>query len=305
MSDMEPDSPLPSANRVVLSVKSFGVTDPGRVRTSNEDQFLIAELTKAMRVWQTSLPEPNARFGDERGHLFLVADGMGGHMAGERASALAVLAIEQFTLNTFKWFFDTNAPDAQRVLAQFQTALRQADASIVEKAAEDPALRGMGTTLTMAYQLDAQLCVVHVGDSRAYLYRNDLLHQLTKDHTMVADMLRAGAIRPEDVEGHRLRHVVTNVVGGHEPGLFVEAHAVELHAGDILLLCSDGLTEMVSNETIAVTLSAVSEPDAACKRLLDEANKAGGRDNITIVVARFDPERPDSTPSDPTRLDMK
>jgi serine/threonine protein phosphatase PrpC len=137
-----------------LAVKAFGITDKGRVRPSNEDQFLSAELTKAMRIWQTSLPEPKAQFGMERGHLFLVADGMGGHRAGEHASALAVVAIEQFTLNTFKWFFDSNAPEAQRVLTEFQKALRQADARILEEATEHPEFGGMGTTVTMAFQLD-------------------------------------------------------------------------------------------------------------------------------------------------------
>ena len=259
------------------------------MRTSNEDQFLIAELAKTMRVWQTSLPSRQAQRGEERGHLFLVADGMGGHRAGERASELAVLAIEQFTLNTFKWFFDSNAPDAQRVLAQFQAAVQAADAQIAEEAAENPALTGMGTTVTMAYQLDSQLCIVHAGDSRAYVYRNDVLHQLTQDHTMVADMVRAGTIQPEDVAGHRLRHVVTNVVGGPEEGVFVEAHAVELQAGDRLLLCSDGLTEMVCNDTIAEVLRNMAGPEAACQQLLDQANDAGGRDNITIVIVRFDP----------------
>jgi protein phosphatase len=102
-----------------LTVKAFGVTDKGRVRSTNEDQFLCAELTKAMRIWQTSLPEKKAQFGDERGHLFLVADGMGGHRAGEQASALAVVAIEQFTLNTFKWFFHSDKPEAQTALEQF------------------------------------------------------------------------------------------------------------------------------------------------------------------------------------------
>ena len=270
-------------------MKSYGVTDPGRVRPANEDQFLIAELTKIMRVWQTSLPEPKALFGEERGHLFLVADGMGGHRAGERASALAVTAIEQFTLNRFKWFFDPKAEDSQRVLAQFQTALQQADAQIVEQASEDPALHGMGTTVTMAFQLDSQLCVVHVGDSRAYVYRNDVLHQLTQDHTVIADMVRAGTISQEDAAKHRLRHIVTNVVGGPEQGLFVEAHALTLHAGDRLLLCSDGLNEMVSNDAIAEVLRQVADPQAACQKLLDDANAAGGRDNITIVMVRFDP----------------
>ncbi len=273
----------------MLTATSFGVTHPGRVRTSNEDQFLIAELAKTMRVWQTSLPSRQAQRGEERGHLFLVADGMGGHHGGERASELAVLAIEQFTLNTFKWFFDSNTPDAQRVLAQFQAAVQAADAQIAEEAAENPALTGMGTTVTMAYQLDSQLCIVHAGDSRAYVYRNDVLHQLTRDHTMVADMVRAGTIQPEDVAGHRLRHVVTNVVGGPEEGVFVEAHAVELQAGDRLLICSDGLSEMVCNDTIAEVLRNMVGPEAACQQLLDQANDAGGRDNITIVVVRFDP----------------
>src|SRR5919109_3106229 len=103
-----------------LTVKAFGVTDKGKVRTTNEDQFLIAELTKAMRIWQTSLPEPRLQIGEERAHLFLVADGMGGHRAGERASALAVTAIEQFTFNSFRWFFGSDSPDAERVLAQFE-----------------------------------------------------------------------------------------------------------------------------------------------------------------------------------------
>ena len=116
-------------------MKAFGITDKGKVRTTNEDQFLIAELSKAMHVWQTSLPEPKLQVGEERAHLFLVADGMGRHRAGERASALAVVAIEHFTLNTFKWFLGSNSAEAQNVLAQFQTALSEADARILEQAA--------------------------------------------------------------------------------------------------------------------------------------------------------------------------
>src|SRR5688500_2750496 len=163
----------------VLDIKAFGITDKGRVRPANEDQFLIAELTKAMRISHTSLPEPHVRFGEERAHLFLVADGMGGHQAGETASALAVVAIEHFTLNTLKWFFASNGPEAQRVLAQFQKALREADKRILEEAAEHPELTGMGTTLTVAYFLGEDLCIVHVGDSRAYVWRQGELHQLT------------------------------------------------------------------------------------------------------------------------------
>jgi serine/threonine protein phosphatase PrpC len=271
-----------------LAVHAFGITDTGKVRKSNEDQFLIAELSKRMRVWQTSLPEPQLQIGDDRAHLFLVADGMGGHRAGERASAIAVAAIEQFTLNTFRWFFAADSPGAQKVLAQFQSALSQADAKILEEASENPELQGMGTTLTMAFQLGAQLCIVHVGDSRAYLYRAGELHQLTQDHTVVAELVRTGALQPEEVAVHPLRHVITNVIGGDKIGVKVEARAFEVQAGDRLLLCSDGLTEMVKNDAMARTLDAESEPEAAAKALLAMANDAGGRDNISIVIARFD-----------------
>ena len=146
----------------------------------------------------------------------------------------------------------------------------------------------MGTTVTMAFHLGAQLCVVHVGDSRAYLYRDGELHQLTQDHTLMADMVRSGSLRPDEVAGHRLRHVITNVVGGQELGVNVEARAFEVQAGDRLLLCSDGLTEMVTNEAIAATLDAESAPEAAATKLLAQANDGGARDNITLLIVRFD-----------------
>jgi serine/threonine protein phosphatase PrpC len=279
----------------LLTVRAFGLTDPGRVRPSNEDQFLSAELTKTMSVWQTSLPVERAQFAGERGHLFLVADGMGRHQAGEQASALAVLAIEQFTLNSFKWFFDPNGPDAERVLTQFQTAIRQANTRILEEAAEHPEWRGMGTTVTMAFQLETQLCVVHVGDSRAYLFEGGQLFRLTQDHTLMAEMVRRGELRPEQVARHPLRHVITNVVGGNDADIYVESHALVVRAGDCLLLCSDGLTEMLADDAIAGIMAAEPEPEAACTKLVARANEAGGRDNITVLIARFDAADPETT----------
>ena len=284
---MTDESVAPSPSRP-LTVTAFGVTDKGKVRPVNEDQFLIAELTKAMRVQQTSLREPKLQVGEERAHLFLVADGMGGHRAGERASALAVAAIEQFTLNSFRWFLGSDSSDAERILAQFQAAIRHADARILEEAAEHPELRGMGTTVTMAFHLGAQLCVIHVGDSRAYLYRDQELYQLTEDHTVVADMVRSGTLRPDEAAGHRLRHSITNVVGGPELGVKVEARALEVHDGDRLLLCTDGLTEMVTNETIAATLQTEPAAEAAAKKLLARADEGDASDNITLIVVGFD-----------------
>ena len=236
-----------------------------------------------MSVWQTTLSEPRVQVGDERAHLFLVADGMGGSRAGERASALAVLAIEQFTLNTFKWFLGSDNAAAQKVLAQFGAALTEADARIRAEAASRPHLEGMGTTVTLAFHLGTQLCVVHAGDSRAYLYRGGQLNQLTQDHTMAAELARRG-----EVAGNRFHHVITNVVGGQNVGVKVEAHAFEVQAGDCLVLCSDGLTNMVKHEEIAATLGSEATPELVAKKLLALAHEAGAHDNITVVVARFD-----------------
>jgi protein phosphatase len=290
--------PITLAEARPLTVKAFGLTDRGRVRESNEDQFLIAELTKTMRIWQTSLTETEPLFGNERGHLFLVADGMGGHRAGETASSIAVAAIEQFTLNSFKWFFHSDRPEAQRAMMQFQAALHDADDKVLEESSAHPELSGMGTTVTLAYHLDSQLCIVHVGDSRAYLFENDRLRQVTHDHSVTADMVRRGVLRPEDVAKHFLRHVITNVVGGNVAGIEVEAHALKVKAGDRLLMCSDGLTEMLSAEAISSVLSTEPDPEAACRRLLTLANEAGGRDNITAVIVRFDPAPADGSVSE-------
>jgi protein phosphatase len=288
-----------------LLVRSYGATDRGRVRPANEDQFLIADLTKAMHVRQTSLAQPPARFGEQRGHLFLVADGMGGHHAGEHASALAVTLIEQFALNTFKWFMPLTAAHADDVVTDFQEAVEQADATIVETARKRAELRGMGTTLTLAYQYEAELLVIHVGDSRAYLFRDETLRQITQDHTVVAEMVRRGEIDSADARRHRLRHVITNVVGGPEAGVHAEAHSVELYGDDVLLLCSDGLTEMLSHDDITDILREEPDPEAACPRLVSLANERGGQDNITAIVARFSasPPRVANAIPEPTAID--
>jgi serine/threonine protein phosphatase PrpC len=278
----------PPRPRRQFSVRSFGATDTGRVRPANEDQFLIAELTKTMTIAHTSLRGPSAVLGDERGQLFLVADGMGGHAAGERASELAVALIERFTVNTFKWFLQDDDPGPDNAASEFADAIDQADAAIIDESEANPELQGMGTTLTLAYAVGAQLFLLHVGDSRAYLFRAGALRQLTHDHTVVADMVRRGELQPEQASQHRLRHVITNVLGGRERGVRAEAHAVDLQADDELLLCSDGLTEMVNAGDITGVLSAEEEPERAARRLIDLANERGGHDNITVIVARFE-----------------
>jgi protein phosphatase len=263
------------------------MTDRGRVRQNNEDHFLVAELSKAMRVHQSSLDQPKTQFSYEQGHLFLVADGMGGHRAGEQASALAMETIEAFTLNHLKWFFHLER-DENHLIGEFQDALRQADARIIEEASRHPELYGMGTTVTMAYILGRELFVVHVGDSRCYLFRKGTLHQITHDHTILDQLLTRGIISAEQAPRHFLRHVITNVVGGQKLGLDVEVHKLELEADDVVLLCSDGLTEMLSTQQIADILGNQTDSQLACQKLIEEANRQGGKDNVTVIVSRFE-----------------
>ena len=143
--------PEPAHESQPMSVRSFGMTHRGLVREMNEDQFLIATLTKALKIQQSSLPQAHAKYSDDKGQIFLVADGLGGSPAGEEASALVVKSIEDFLVNTLKWFFQLKGPEKENVLAEFQNALRQADASIFREVVQHPELDGMGTTLTLAY----------------------------------------------------------------------------------------------------------------------------------------------------------
>jgi protein phosphatase len=269
-------------------VQSFGLTDPGRVRSSNEDCFLVAELARTLWARQTSLPQPETQHGRNRGHIFLVADGMGGHQAGEVASALTVATIESFVLHVLRRFSNLQATDEQTVLKDLQAAIREADARIAEEAAHHQELAGMGTTVTLALASGWRLFVIHAGDSRCYLFRRGQLRQLTHDHTLAADMARQGIIKAEQVGHHQWRHVVTNVLGGDTGGVQVDVQKVDLEAEGVVLLCSDGLTDMLADERMAAILAAEREPKAACERLVTEANGAGGQDNITAIVARFD-----------------
>jgi protein phosphatase len=270
-----------------FSVRSFGLTDRGRVRPDNQDQFLIAELAKSMHVQQSSVAQASTQFGDDRGHLLVVADGIAGSAGGEHASALAVGSVEDFALNTLKWFFHHEGGEGQNVLIDLQTALRQADLLVFQEAASHPELRGMGTTLTMAYILGSTLFVIHVGDSRCYILRAGLLYQLTHDHTVAQELANQGIMTSEMAATHAYSHVITNAVGGSSPGLQAEVHKLAIGAGDVILLCSDGMTDMLADARIAEILRAETDPASACRRLVDEALAAGGRDNVTGIVARI------------------
>jgi protein phosphatase len=278
----------PEQQATPLCVRAFGLTDKGRVRSSNEDHFLIAELSRILRVQQTSLSQAAAYEARGRGQVLLVADGMGGHAAGEVASALSVEVVEAFVVELLRRFSHLRPADEHGVISDLREAVGRADARIFEEVGRHPEFAGMGTTLTLAFVSGRRLFVMHAGDSRCYLFRGGQLHRLTEDHTMVAEMVGRGLLSPEEARSHPYRHVVTNVLGGDHAGVSVEVRRADLETGDVVLLCSDGLTDMLDDGRIATVLAAEVEPQTACERLVAEANEAGGKDNVTAVVARFE-----------------
>ena len=284
-----PSSKSPFKERPLVT-RVFGESDVGRRREDNEDRFLIASPVSTLWTARGKVP-PSMPVGDVEGELFVVADGMGGHAGGAEASALAVEAVEASIVSTLGWLFSmgSNPKVGVDFLDEMGVALRSADARVCAEAAKTPSRREMGTTLTMAYRYGAWLFVVHAGDSRCYLLRDDRLHRITRDHTLVSEMVRRGVLGADEALQHELRHIVTNAIGGPVPGVRAEGHRLRLAAGDVLLLCTDGLTEMATDAEIRDVLRTRSDPKDACRELVNLANDNGGVDNITVVVARFEP----------------
>lgn len=228
----------------VVAVKS----DVGRVRQANEDSYLAQDP------------------------LYAVADGMGGHLAGDIASATAVEVITSAASN--------GTPQGTADLAQI---VQRANAAIWEKAQGDPNLRGMGTTCTLALLDDGQMHIAHVGDSRAYLFRDGELSQLTEDHTLVGRMVREGRLAPEEAERHPQRSIITRALGA-DSEVDVDELSTGIKEGDRLLLCSDGLTSMIDAGAVHDVLESEPDANAAADRLIELALEAGGEDNVTVVL---------------------
>lgn len=268
-------------------IDCFGLTDRGRVRGHNEDQFLIADLDRSMLVRQTSLDtDDHTRLrGGPWGHLFVVADGVGGAAGGRRASGLVVKTLTRYVLHTMPWFFRLR-PDGEDDLGDELRAALEACRDAVAAAAVQPGLGQMGTTVTLAYVLGPRLYVVHAGDSRAYLARGGKLFPLTRDHTVAQAMADRGTLTQEEADKSRWGRVLTKCVSAAEGRVAPDVHKVRLRAGDTLLLCTDGLSKSVSDERVAGLLAGGTSEDAA-RRLVAAANDAGGEDNVTVVVARF------------------
>jgi len=258
--------------RGALRVTSAGLTDVGRVRSSNEDRFFIAPLAEVTGP------------GGAVGHLLAVADGVGGSRGGGVASTLAIETIERTGLLPLTRLAQEQAPRPGGVPDELRALFRRADTRLAEEVAQRPALRGMATTLTVALILGRTMFVGHAGDSRCYVLRSGGLRRVTKDHTVAAELARSGLVEPEHIADHPFRNVLSNCVG-YGAKLEVELHEVDLAPGDTVLLCSDGLTGMVPSPDIAAILRATKQPDRACQALVTRANALGGDDNVTAVVA--------------------
>ncbi|MCH1438513.1 MAG: protein phosphatase 2C domain-containing protein [Rubripirellula sp.] len=268
---------------------TFGLSDCGRVRKVNQDQFLIAELIKSMLVSATTLDLGERVFGRVQGEILLVADGMGGHAAGEKASQLAITHLVHRLLNSVHWFFHGDDWNEDDFVENLQLLMQDANAKILRESAKNSNVRGMGTTLTMAHRIGRRMFVVHAGDSRCYLYRNGGVEQLTTDHTLARQMVEQGGMRPEDESTSRWGNVLWNVLGGNSNDEVVaEARRVDLEEGDLIVLCSDGLHRYVGPDMLAEVLAVTEHPEAACRTLVDFANSSGGQDNVTVVVAKPD-----------------
>ncbi len=279
----------------MLRPDASGKSDVGLLRKVNEDQFLIAELSKGMEVHQTTLPiRDSTRLISQRsGHLYLVADGLGGGPAGELASSLAVDTVVRYVLNVMPWFFRVERQDAE-VEAELKKVLVSCQTKIESDVARNPDHSGMGTTLTMAYVIWPELYVVHVGDTRAYLHRGSRMIQITQDHTL-ANALAGERIAPA------IRRILWNVIGGGSPDLQPAVYHLPMEAGDTLLMCTDGLTRHLTDERIGAVLDSAASAEAACDALVRETNEAGGKDNVTMVVARFRERPNDPLLSETTR----
>jgi protein phosphatase len=244
-----------------IIVKAQGQTDAGRVRPTNQDSYLV----------------------DESSGLFIVADGMGGHAGGEIASRLCIQEIAAFLRKNASVFEPDSArkhPD-QKILLTLAEAVNHASACIYDRALEDPGLKGMGTTATLLKTVDDYGYVAHVGDSRLYLIRCGFNYQVTLDHSLVSEQVRAGLITKEEGELHHLRNVITRSVGYQEEE-YVDTCAIKLEDQDKMLICSDGLHGKLSDqEIVRVTRGEGSD---SVSRMIDQANERGGEDNISVVL---------------------
>jgi serine/threonine protein phosphatase PrpC len=288
-----PSAPAPESRRTegassLVDVDLAGLSHQGRVRPNNEDHYFIARFERSMRTLATNLSAADVPpRSSETAYGLLVADGIGGHAAGEVASRTAIAELVGLALETPDWIMRLDEPLAAQVLKRMEQRFQKIHDVLVERAKADPTLRGMGTTLTLACSLGADFVTAHVGDSRAYLFRDGSLKRLTRDQTLAQSLADAGEISQDEVAEHPTRHILTGAIATRGAFVQVELRHLKLADRDQLLLCTDGLTEMVPEETIARALSDSRSSDEGCRRLVNLALEAGGKDNVTVALGRY------------------
>src|SRR4051794_6480313 len=278
---------------VVVTV--FGRTDVGRTREHNEDAFVVADLSTDNPTLQ---PEVRRHTLGRKGTLFMVADGMGGAAAGEIASAMAV----EIVLGQLRaaWLKDSTG-NAESFVRALKLAAKAANEQIHAYAASHPEFRGMGTTATIAGLLGDTLYLAQVGDSRAYLVRDGVARQITKDQSLMQKLIEAGELTEEEAEHSERRNIILQALGP-EASIKIDLTHQPLRRGDTLVICSDGLSTQINRDQIAEIVNSEKDLTQTCKKLIDAANAAGGPDNITVIVARFEgeglPENDDAEEND-------
>lgn len=284
-------SPRTSLDEVwtCLEVDVGAVSHQGHVRQNNEDSYLVMKFGRSLENLMTNVEEDLLEQNYfMNGYGFLVADGMGGMAGGEVASRLALSKLIELIVETSDWTLALQRhQDVAIVLERMTQRFLDIDNIVRKEADNDHTLHGMGTTLTVAGALGSDLIIGHVGDSRAYLLHGDDLKQLTTDHTLAQALIDAGVANRDDPASRSMRRVLTAAVGSLGEQVDPQVQRFKLSAGDKLLLCTDGLTEMVEDTTIAQVLSDAKSAQTACQDLVDLSLAGGGTDNVTVVVAHF------------------
>lgn len=269
-----------------IKVEIAAASHRGHVRENNEDHYLAVRFQRSLETLCTNAEEGviEARY-DETGYGMLVADGMGGLAAGEVASRIALCKLVEMVVDTPDWIMNYKQRDDVNVVMQRMTQrFRQIDDTLREQAESDRSLTGMGTTLTAAVSLGRDLLIGHIGDSRAYLLRNGRLHQITSDHTLAQALIDAGISDPDDTATRAMRHVLTAALGSAGEPADPQVQRFYLSPNDQVLLCTDGLSEMVAKDTITSVLNEAGSSKNACQSLIDLALAGGGLDNVTVGI---------------------
>ena len=266
---------------------TWGQSDIGRVRVQNHDQFLVADLNRSMTVHSSSLPvgDETQLYSGMIGRILVVADGISGAPGAAVASQIGVGTVARYVLNVMPWFLSLNHDHDDDQEEELLAALREVERAVEAQAEVDIEFAGMGTTLTMAYVVWPRLYVVSIGDSRCYLLRDGALEQLTQDQTAAEELVEQGTLTRERATRSPLSKVLISSIGHGSSSFHPEVYRSELQSGDRILVCTDCLTSTVTDDRIGQILEVGDTPEVVCQALIDEANDAGGLDNITVAVA--------------------